>query len=98
MKIDRTEKFKLHVFVCCNERKDGTGCGFIGGQQVRDELRAYSKSADCAGSGIRVSQSGCLGRCDEGVAVVAYPRGEWVLHADAEGAKQWLLELKSSLK
>jgi NADH:ubiquinone oxidoreductase subunit E len=92
MKIDPTPKFKNHVFVCCNERKDGTGCGFTGGNEIRDELRVLSKSPEFKESKLRVSQSGCLGRCEDGPVVVAYPKGEWVLQAQLP-LDDWLKKL-----
>ena len=85
MKTEQTNYFDVHFFVCCNEREPGkASCGASGGKTIRDRLKEEIKKAQkVSGSTrkIRVNQAGCLGRCEEGVVCVSYPKGEWILNA-----------------
>jgi len=50
-------------------------------------MRAYAKKRmkemDLTGPGkVRVNQSGCLDRCEEGPACVVYPEGVWYTYID----------------
>jgi (2Fe-2S) ferredoxin len=69
-KIYQSE-LKKHIFVCCNERADGTGCGKLGGNELRERLKQEVRGKMI--EGVRVSKSGCLGYCEEGIAAVVYP-------------------------
>ncbi len=96
MKIDH-EKYDLHVLICTNEKEKGGGCGTLGGKVILEELKSWSKKAALKGK-IRVNKSGCLGRCESGVACVAYPKGEWVIEAnpaDIPLLKEWIQKLNS---
>ena len=70
--------FDFHVFCCVNERPDSA---------VREcckkkksiELRNYmkKKSFKSKFKKIRINQSGCLDRCEDGPVIVIYPQGIW---------------------
>ena len=92
MKTD-AEIYDLHVFVCTNDKKDG--CGEKGGPEIVKELKAWTREAGLKGK-VRINKSGCLGRCDLGVACVAYPKGEWAIKArpeDMEAIESWVAKL-----
>ena len=71
--------YKQHVFVCNNQKKEGKVCcanqgGLIYFDYLKEKLRAH----DMVGHGkVRVSLSGCLGRCNLGPCIVIYPEGIW---------------------
>lgn len=71
--------YTRHVFVCSNQKKDGkTCCASRGGLPYFTYLKEKLHSLDKSGPGkIRVSQSGCLGRCNLGPCIVIYPEGVW---------------------
>lgn len=71
--------YKRHVFLCNNQKEAGkTCCANTGGKIFFDYLKNQLKVLDLHGPGkIRVSQSGCLGRCDLGPCIVIYPEGRW---------------------
>lgn len=78
--------FKRHLFVCTNARNDACrqSCG---DDQVGAEAVAYLKQrANEMGLGgvgkLRISQSGCLGRCEEGPVMVIYPEARWYTYVD----------------
>lgn len=84
------------VFVCTNERSGAeASCGKKGGSILREELKALVKSGDqFKGKKIRVSQSGCLGRCQEGIATLVMPHGEWIVEAESKSATELAKEIK----
>lgn len=72
-------RFRLHVFVCTNERPPGApkpSCRRRGSDAV---LGAFKKAIREKGldAEVRANSSGCLDACSEGVAVVVYPEGVW---------------------
>ena len=96
MKIDH-QNYDLHVLVCTNERDKGESCGQKGGQKILEELKSWSKKAGLKGK-VRINKSGCLGRCEDGVVCVAYPKNEWVIEAtpaDLPAIKDWVFKLNA---
>jgi (2Fe-2S) ferredoxin len=50
---------------------------------MRDYAKARIKQLGLAGPGqVRVNQSGCLDRCEEGPVCVVYPEGVWYTYID----------------
>ena len=71
--------YTKHVFVCTNQKPLGkTCCANSGGESFFEYLKAQLKKRGLHGEGqIRVSKSGCLGRCGLGPCIVIYPEGIW---------------------
>lgn len=90
------EAYDLHILICTNEKEGGRpSCGPKGGQAMVDHLKVWLRERKLPGK-IRVNRSGCLGKCDSGVACVAYPKGEWVLEArtsDLPEIERWIAGL-----
>lgn len=76
--------FEQHVFICINQREDGRPCcGERGALAAQKHAKERLKALDLTGPGkIRVNQSGCLDRCDEGPVLVVYPQGTWYTYVD----------------
>ena len=68
-----------HLFICTNQKPAGKPCcANSGGEPFFDYLKLKLRELDLHGPGkIRVSKSGCLGRCSVGPALVIYPEGVW---------------------
>lgn len=68
-----------HVFVCVNQKDSGKKCcADAGGLPYVQHLKDKLLRLNAHGPGrIRVSQSGCLGRCTQGPCLVVYPEGIW---------------------
>src|SRR3990167_11564402 len=67
--------YKKLVLVCVNERENGeSACGQKGSLALHQELKMQIKAIDPT---IRVSKSGCLGNCAEGITVVIMPDNKW---------------------
>ncbi len=81
--------FAIHIFVCTNSRtatgsdRERKSCGPLGGEKLRSDLKDWIKKEGLSTPRcrIRVNSSGCLDFCEQGVAVAAYPQGEFVLKA-----------------
>ena len=68
-------EIEVHVFVCTNQKKPGMACcASRGAEDLRRELKDWAKGL--WGKRIRINASGCLDRCEEGVAVAIYPDGK----------------------
>lgn len=79
------EPFRRHVFVCVNRRDGRPACEDHGASEALAQLKAAVKALPFAQrDGVRVSQSGCLGRCEHGPVAVVYPPGKWISYKSAE--------------
>ena len=70
--------FKCHLFVCTNSREsDQKSCGDEGTAGLKAAIKAEIKARGWKGT-VRVSESGCLGVCDEGPNIMIYPQQIWL--------------------
>lgn len=71
--------YQKHVFFCTNRKLAGKICCANSNAEATAQFaRDYIKSLGKHGEGkIRVSQAGCLGRCNLGPCIVIYPEGVW---------------------
>ncbi|HBA85321.1 MAG TPA: ferredoxin [Verrucomicrobia bacterium] len=77
--------FVCHVFVCTNDRKGERKSCADGQAKALKELLKDAVAKRGWKTRVRVSQSGCLGLCQQGPNVVIYPQGLWfsgVTHDD----------------
>jgi len=92
-----TEAYDLHILVCTNQKEKGESCGPKGGQEIVDHLKVWVKERKFKVR-VRVNKSGCLGKCESGIACVAYPAGEWVIEAkpsDLPAIEHWISGIAS---
>ncbi|KLT73290.1 hypothetical protein PL75_03465 [Neisseria arctica] len=80
--------FERHLFICTNARHDNCkqSCNDNGeGDAAVDFLKGRAKQQGLIGPGkLRISSTGCLGRCESGPAMVIYPEGRWYTYVDEE--------------
>ncbi len=80
--------YQHHVFVCCNQRDaeaERPCCAARGSQELRDYAKQKIKALGLNGAGrVRINQSGCLDRCEEGPVMVVYPEEVWYCYLDEE--------------
>jgi (2Fe-2S) ferredoxin len=73
---DIGKKYRKVVLVCTNVKENGKECcGMKGGEEIRLKLKEEMKKTDLT---VRVSKSGCLDRCTEGVTVAIMPDDTWL--------------------
>ncbi|MFT5535504.1 MAG: (2Fe-2S) ferredoxin [Candidatus Paceibacteria bacterium] len=84
--MDTKPYFEQHVFICMNQREDGRPCcGQRGAQAAQKHAKSRLKALGLNGEGkIRINQSGCLDRCEEGPVMVIYPQGTWYTYVDTQ--------------
>ena len=87
--------YKKHVFVCTNRKSDGKTCCADGGAEAAFEyIKSCLVDKALHGQGkIRVSKSGCLGRCSAGPCVVVYPEGAWYSYHSQSDLEQFVKHL-----
>jgi (2Fe-2S) ferredoxin len=68
-----------HIFLCANQKIAGKQCcANSGGEEFFSYMKMKLLEMGLHGPGkIRISKTGCLGRCSSGPCVVIYPEGIW---------------------
>lgn len=86
------------IFVCTNRRSDAERvcCAEGGACALRDRLKAMVK-ARRLNSRIRVSQSGCMDKCEEGPNIMIFPDNVWLSRVRAEDLETILDAVAESL-
>ena len=70
------KKYRKLVLVCTNQREEGKECcAMKGSVELHKKLKEAMKAADLT---VRVSKSGCLDRCSDGVTVTIQPDDIWL--------------------
>lgn len=83
--------YKRHMFICTNQREDGVCCQMHDAQEMRAQVKQYSKALGLTGQGkLRINNAGCLDRCDEGPVAVVYPDNVWYRYQNLEDLKEIL--------
>ncbi len=82
------EPFRYHVFVCMQEKPEGvTCCSASGSARVLDALhREVGKQG--LSKEVQITACGCMGFCDDGPVVIAYPEGTWYAPVKAEDVQE----------
>ena len=85
--------YKKHVFVCVNKRDDinKKSCGDKG-LLLRENLKKSILDLKL-NKDVRVNNSGCLGKCNLGPCVVAYPDSEWYYNLDLNDVENIISDL-----
>ena len=75
--------YEKHIFICTNQKPEGkVCCANTGGEPFFHYLKTKLLELEQHGPGkIRVSKSGCLGRCGLGPCLVIYPEAVWYTYA-----------------
>lgn len=78
--------YTKHVMLCTNQKMEGKKCcANAGGEEYFAHMKSKLLELDLHGPGkIRVSKSGCLGRCSSGPCIVIYPEGTWYTYSSFE--------------
>jgi len=70
--------YKKHLFFCTNQREKGTCCANADSKAMHDYVKQRLMQEGLHGPGkIRISESGCMGRCMQGPSLVVYPDNVW---------------------
>lgn len=86
--------YKKHLFFCTNQRPSGKQCcqnANASDYCAYAKHKIKEKGLKCPG-GIRVSSSGCLGRCSVGPVLVIYPEAVWYTYHSLEDVDEIITE------
>jgi len=91
--------YKKIIFVCTNQRapSERKCCNDGGGSRLRDKLKEMVKERRLKGA-VRVSQSGCLDRCEHGPNIMVFPDNLWYSHVEEDDLPQILEAVMDSLR
>jgi predicted metal-binding protein len=87
---------QVEVYVCNHSRDGSKACAELGAKEVTDKLKKWAKE-EHKGE-IKVYRSGCLGKCDEGIAIACYPEKKFLLEVTTDDTKEIKHRLKDLLK
>jgi predicted metal-binding protein len=73
------KELESHFFICTHSREDRASCAGRGSMELASDLKSWVKDNDLK-TKIKITKSGCLGLCEEGIAAVCYPEGRWYTH------------------
>ncbi len=74
------EPFRFHLFVCTQQKPEGvTSCPSSGSFAVLEKLDREIQARGLINE-VQLTTTGCLGLCDEGPIMIAYPDGIWYRH------------------
>lgn len=86
-----TIEYDIHLFVCTTHKDGKSNCAEKGGVEVCDKLKKWAKENHS--KEVKVTRSGCLSRCSEGVAMVMHPKQKWFTEVtvnDVEEIKEYI--------
>lgn len=72
-------KPKYHIFVCSSSRINGTQKGYCHSKDSVQIINNFMEEVESRGlSGdVMITNTGCLGICNQGPIVIVYPEGVW---------------------
>ena len=74
------EPFRFHIFVCTQQKPEGiVSCAASKSSEVLDALDRETQARGLVHE-VQLTTCGCMGLCDEGPVMVAYPEGVWYRH------------------
>lgn len=84
--------YQKHVFVCTNQKPEPKACcANHSSAETLEYLKSRLLEYGMHGPGkVRVSKSGCLGRCAQGPCTVVYPEGKWFRLASPEDVDNFI--------
>lgn len=84
--------YQMHLFFCNNHRENGKKCcQDANASEICRFAKDWVKREGLAGmGGVRVSSSGCMGRCSQGPVLVVYPQGVWYTYSSQDDVEEIL--------
>lgn len=78
--------YRYHLFFCLNQKQGDKKCcaqskAHLLCQYAKEQVKILGLQSSY---GVRVSSSGCLGRCASGPCLVIYPEGIWYVCQDTK--------------
>ena len=86
--------YQHHLFFCCNERAENeTCCAHAAAEVAQTYAKDRVGELKLKGRGkVRISKSGCMGRCGDGPVLVVYPDETWYTFIDKDDIDEIIAE------
>lgn len=84
---------KLEIFICNHKRDNQEDCFHKGGKELTDNLKKWSREK--FGQDVKIFRSGCIGKCEDGIAALSYPAKDFLVNLtkmDEEEMKKYIEE------
>ena len=93
------DELRMHAFVCVNERDPSNQRGCCSSKNSLEVMTKLKRRVREMGiNDVRINKSGCLNRCEEGIACVIYPQGIWYkISDDDEIINKIILDLEKGI-
>jgi len=70
--------YRCHIFICVNDRHGARkSCADGNSAEIRQLLKDRFTQLQLPAGSVRVSQSLCMGLCNQGPNLMIYPQGIW---------------------
>lgn len=92
-------KLECHAFICtkCSSKRERKSSDKLSdAKSLRDATKKKAKKL--FGKSVRINKSGCLGKCDNGIAAVLYPTSKWLIELDREDSDTVIEAIQKELK
>lgn len=92
---EKPMKSLMEVYIC----NFGKSCSKHNSPELADNLKKWAKEE--MNGEIKVVRSGCLGQCDDAIAIACYPEKKFILNAETDDFKEikkGLIEALEKLK
>lgn len=81
--------YEKHLFFCARERSGGDSCLSKKTKKAQEYAADLIRELGLKGKGkVRINQTGCLGRCEEGPVLVVYPEGVWYSYKNQQDVEE----------
>lgn len=70
------KKVTAHLFICCRSKQGKPCCAEKDAQELVQNLKTWTKKNETQ-QHIKISQSSCLGHCENGITACLYPQNRW---------------------
>jgi len=82
------EPFRFHVFVCMQEKPKDVPCCTASGSAALLEALNNELAACGLRDEVQVTTTNCMGTCEDGPVVIAYPEGVWYSKVAPQDVRQ----------
>lgn len=79
-------KSRIEIFICNHKRENTEDCFHKGGKDLTDVVKKWAKGN--YPNDVKVYRSGCLGKCEDGIAICTYPQKDFLLDVKKEDVKE----------
>jgi len=68
---------KRHLFICTNKKAEGASCGAKDSEELVQKIKLKLRE-NGLWDHFKVTKSGCLGPCAEGISAIIFPENELI--------------------